>query len=63
MPLLGIYIRGSSGVLANGNVSVDLSGNTNHVDSNGLGIGSSSVLGGGTNLSTAARWTSGSARS
>jgi flagellin len=47
---LGIYIGGGAGVLANGNVSVDLSGNTNRVDSNGLGIGSSSVLGGGTNL-------------
>src|ERR1700730_15268627 len=48
--VLGIYIGGGAGVLANGNVSVDLSGNTNRVDSNGLGIGSSSVLGGGTNL-------------
>src|SRR3984893_18314971 len=50
--VLGIYIGGGAGVLANGNVSVDLSGNTNQVDSNGLGIGSSSVLGGGTNLIT-----------
>ena len=41
--VLGIYIGGGAGVLANGNVSVDLSGNTNRVDSNGLGIGSSSV--------------------
>ena len=48
--LLGIYIGGGAGVLANGNVSVDLSGNTNRVDANGLGIGSSSVSGGGTNL-------------
>ena len=49
---LGIYIGGGAGVLANGNVSVDLSGNNNQVDANGLGIGSSSVLGGGTNLIT-----------
>jgi flagellin len=48
--LLGIYIGGGAGVLANGNVSVDLSGNTNRVDANGLNIGSSSVSGGGTNL-------------
>ena len=48
--LLGIYIGGGAGVQANGNVAVDLSGTSNRVDSNGLGIGSSSVSGGGTNL-------------
>jgi flagellin len=48
--LLGVYIGGGAGVQANGNVAVDLSGNTNRVDANGLGIGSSSVSGGGTNL-------------
>ena len=48
--LLGVYIGGGGGVQANGNVAVDLSGSANRVDSNGLGIGSSSVSGGGTNL-------------
>jgi len=47
--LLGIYIGGGAGVLANGNVAVDLSGTANRVDANGLAIGSSSVSGGGTN--------------
>jgi flagellin len=47
---LGVYIGGGAGVQANGNVSIDLSGNTNQVDSNALGIGSTSVSGGGTNL-------------
>ena len=46
---LGVYIGGGEGVQANGNVSIDLSGNTNRVDSTSLGIGSSSVNGGGTN--------------
>ena len=48
--LLGVYIGGGQGVQANGNVAVDLSGSANRVDSNGLGIGSSSVAGGGVNL-------------
>ena len=48
--LLGVYIGGGAGVQANGNVAVDLSGSGNRVDSNGLGIGSRSVSGGGTNL-------------
>src|SRR5690348_13441949 len=43
--LLGVYIGGGQGVQANGNISVDLSGNTNRVDSNGLGIASSAVSG------------------
>ena len=47
--LLGIYIGGGQGVQANGNVAVDLSGNTNRVDANGLAIGSTSVSGGGVN--------------
>ena len=47
--VLGVYIGGGQGVQANGNVSVDLSGSNNRVDSNGLGIASSSVNGGGTN--------------
>jgi len=47
---LGVYIGGGAGVQANGNVSIDLSGNTSQVDSNALGIGSTSVNGGGTNL-------------
>jgi flagellin len=47
---LGVYIGGGQGVQANGNVSIDLSGNTNQVDANGLGIASTSVSGGGTNL-------------
>src|SRR5579872_906122 len=46
---LGVYIGGGEGVQANGNVSIDLSGNTNRVDSTSLGIASSSVNGGGTN--------------
>ena len=46
---LGVYIGGGEGVQANGQVSIDLSGNTNRVDSTSLGIGSSSVNGGGTN--------------
>jgi flagellin len=48
--LLGVYIGGGQGVQANGNIAVDLSGSANRVDANGLGIGSSSVAGGGTNL-------------
>ena len=48
--LLGVYIGGGQGIQANGNVAIDLSGSSNRVDSNGLGIGSSSVAGGGTNL-------------
>jgi flagellin len=47
--LLGIYIGGGQGIQANGNVAVDLSGNANRVDANGLAIGSTSVSGGGTN--------------
>jgi len=46
---LGVYIGGGEGVQANGNVSIDLSGNTNRVDSTSLGLASSSVNGGGTN--------------
>src|SRR3954453_21273224 len=47
---LRVYIGGGAGVQANGIVSVDLSGNSNRVDANGLNIASSSVSGGGTNL-------------
>jgi flagellin len=47
---LGVYIGGGEGVQANGNVSIDLSGNSNRVDASSLGIASSSVNGGGTNL-------------
>jgi flagellin len=46
---LGVYIGGGEGVQANGNVSIDLSGNTNRVDSTSLGLSSTSVDGGGTN--------------
>jgi flagellin len=46
---LGVYIGGGQGIQANGNVSIDLSGNTNRVDANSLGLASTSVDGGGSN--------------
>ena len=47
---LSIYIGGGAGTQANAQVNVDLSGNSNRVDSAGLNISSSSVSGGGTNI-------------
>jgi len=47
---LTVHIGGGAGVQANSGVSVDLSGNTSRVDSSSLGISSSSVNGGGTNV-------------
>lgn len=44
-----VYIGGGSN-LANAQISVDLSGTPNQVDANGLGIGTTSVGGGGTVL-------------
>ena len=44
-----VYLGGAS-TLANAQISVDLSGNSNQVDSNGLGIGTTSVGAGGTAL-------------
>ena len=44
-----VYIGGGSN-LANAQISVDLSGTSNQVDANGLGIGTTSVGGGGTAL-------------
>ncbi len=45
-----VYIGG--GTTANSQVTVDLSGTNNQVDAHGLGIANTSVLGGGTELST-----------
>jgi flagellin len=47
---LSVYIGGGAGVQANAEVTIDLSGNASRVDSASLGIGSSSISGGGTNL-------------
>jgi flagellin len=47
--VLGIYIGGGS-TQANAQVSVDLSGSSNQVDTTGLGIASTAVSGGGTAL-------------
>jgi flagellin len=46
---MSVYTGGGSDQ-ANAQVSVDLSGAANQVDSNGLGIGQANVLGGGTSL-------------
>src|SRR5712691_10647685 len=48
--VLGVYIGGSGGVQSNAQVNVDLSGTVNRVDASSLGISSSSVSGGGTNV-------------
>jgi Flagellin and related hook-associated proteins len=47
---LSVYIGGGAGVQGNAAVTVDLSGNSSRVDSSSLGISSSSVSGGGTNV-------------
>ncbi|HXA68441.1 MAG TPA: flagellin [Bryobacteraceae bacterium] len=47
----GVYIGGGNTV-ANSQVNIDLSGTQNQVDSNGLGLGTTSVGGGGTALAT-----------
>lgn len=47
---LNVYIGGGAGVQANAAVTIDLSGNANRVDAAALGLASSSVSGGGTNL-------------
>jgi len=49
---IDVYIGGGgdSGVQANSKVSIDLSGSTNKVDKASLGIGSTSIAGGGKNL-------------
>jgi flagellin len=47
--LIEVYIGGGSSV-ANAKVQVDLSGSSNRVDSTSLGIGTSSVSGGGTTV-------------
>jgi len=47
--VLGIYIGGGS-TQANAQVSVDLSGSSNQVDSTGLGVASTAISGGGTAL-------------
>jgi flagellin len=47
---LNVYIGGGAGVQANAAVTVDLSGNASRVDAASLGISSSSVSGGGTNV-------------
>jgi flagellin len=47
--LLGVYIGGGS-TQANAQVSVDLSGTANQIDSTGLGVGTTAVSGGGTAL-------------
>jgi|SRR5579872_2624841 len=47
---LSVYIGGGAGVQGNAAVTVDLSGNASRVDSSSLGISSSSVSGGGTNV-------------
>ena len=47
---LSVYIGGSSGVQTNAQVSVDLSGNSNRVDASGLGLASTSIIGGGSNV-------------
>ena len=44
-----VYIGGGS-TIANSQVKIDLSGTQNQVDSNGLGLGTTSVGGGGTDL-------------
>jgi flagellin len=51
---IDVYIGGGgdSGVQANSKVSIDLSGATNKVDKASLGIGSTSIAGGGKNLAT-----------
>jgi flagellin len=47
--VLGIYIGGGS-TQANAQVSIDLSGNSNQMDSAGLGIANTAISGGGTAL-------------
>jgi flagellin len=47
---LSVYIGGGAGVQANAAVTIDLSGNASRVDAASLGLGSSSVSGGGTNV-------------
>lgn len=46
---LSVYIGGGNGVQANSIINVNLGGTANRVDANALGLGSSSIAGGGSN--------------
>ena len=46
---LSVYIGGGSGVQANAQIQINLSGNSNRVDAASLGLASSSIVGGGNN--------------
>jgi len=46
---LSVYIGGGSGVQANAQIQINLSGNSNRVDSASLGLASTSIIGGGNN--------------
>ena len=46
---LSVYIGGGAGVQANAQIQINLSGNSNRVDSASLGLASTSIIGGGNN--------------
>ena len=46
---LSVYIGGGSGVQANAQIQINLSGNSNRVDAASLGLSSTSIVGGGNN--------------